>query len=84
MSDYTRLSGEPSISEALQCANSSLWIVPIVATTACHMHSLSPPGPMYKLTLAVCCVVLQENLPLVKLLRLLVSRTSMDVVPLMV
>ena len=55
-----------------------------LATPACHMHSLSPPGPMYKLTLAVCCVVLQENLPLVKLLRLLVSRTSMDVVPLMV
>ena len=80
MPDYTRL----SISIATIGDNSSLWIVPVVATTACHMHPLSPPGPMYKLTLAVCCVVLQENLPLVKLLRLLVSRTSMDVVPLMV
>ena len=80
MSDYTRL----STSIPIKSGNSSLWNVPIVTTTACHILSLSPPGPMYKLTLAVCCVVLQENLPLVKLLRLLVSRTSMDVVPLMV
>ena len=62
----------------------AVYISPLVLGVfkTLNRESPSPPGPMYRLTLAVCCVVSQENLPLVKLLRLLVLIVSIDVFPL--